>query len=213
MKYYIFFPPNIHIIGGGQLYVLGKAKWLEKHGWKVFMFFAGDPYGECEIPAMQEYVSGCGFSELDRISYKCKEKLREQALQKMVDILRIDETVENEIVIESTICIFASWAELLAERIHGRHFFTMIEEEYRGHYPPYESWYEDNLDFFYFKYLRKEIIVDSSSIAIQRLFNGYKNITKLNYKTPSDVSMIREQDPIQDVENPIVEQLSVQGGY
>ena len=108
MKYYIFFPPNLHIIGGGQLYVLGKAQWLEKNGWKVSMFFAGKPYGTSEIPELEKYIPGCGFKELSYITYKCPATLREQTLQKMVDILRIDETVENEIIIESPICIWAS---------------------------------------------------------------------------------------------------------
>ena len=39
-KIYIFFTYPIEKIGGTQMYTAGKAKYLEKLGWKVFVFTA-----------------------------------------------------------------------------------------------------------------------------------------------------------------------------
>lgn len=56
----------------------------------------------------------------------------------------------------------------------------------------------DNLDFFYFKWKRNELV--GTDGALQKLFNGYKNVTKTQIEMPETV---REQDAVQDVAFPI----------
>lgn len=204
MKKYIFFTYQIHRIGGTQMVVAGKAAYLEKHGWEVYVFTSGKSCGKSQISTLTKYIAGCGFKELSDRPYKMSDQNRDQLLNKMVDILRIDETIENEIIIESHYDVAAYWAELLAERIHARHFFFLCNEKYRD---CVGRFYEENLDFFYFKYIRHEMFAETAAKnqTFERLFNGHRGVTRSPITIPDGVEMIKEQDAIQDVENPIVD--------
>lgn len=101
--------------------------------------------------------------------------------------------------------MFAYWAELFASRVGGRHFFCAVHEGFRnipGVFLLEGRYFEDNLDFFYFKWQRNEMICTEKSCMA--LFNGYKNVTAPKYKMPPTVV---EMHPIQDVENFPVEQI------
>ena len=197
MKKYIIFTYQIHRIGGTQLLTAGKAAYLEKNGWEVYVFTRGESHGESEVPSLTKYISGCGFHELYYRPYKMSDQDRNRVLDRMVEILRIDETIENEIIIESHYDVVAYWAELLAERIHARHFTFMHDEEFRGPL----RFYEENLVFFYFKHLRREFLVGSD-----RLFNGYRNFTNRLYdELPYELNYGCEPEPIQGVDNPDVD--------
>ena len=204
MKKYIFVTHDIHLIGGTQMYTAGKAKYLEEHGWQVRIFFEGKQFGESEIPSLTKYVSGCGFEELSKRTYKISDRDRKKFLDKLVDILRIDPTLENEIIIESHSDVYAYWAELLAEKIHARHHFFSVDESFRN----LQKFYSENLDFFYFKYLRRELF--SIPIALERLFNGYRNLTFDEPIFPTEIELVREMDSVQDVENSIADQIDRQ---
>lgn len=79
-----------------------------------------------------------------------------------------------------------------------RHFIVCCHEDYRPTLTEPDISYGDNLDFFYFKWKRNELIADSS--VLKKLFNGYKNVTAPLVEMPNT---IREQDAIQDVDFPI----------
>ena len=195
MRKYIFFTYPLNQIGGTQMVVAGKAQYLEKHGWEVYIFTRGNPYGKSQIPSLTKYIAGCGFNELYNCPYKVSDLDRDELLDKMVAILRIDKTIENEIIIESHYDVVAYWAELLAERIHAHHFAMILNPSFRDDW----NYYFENLDFFYFKYLRRELF------ALDQLFNGYRNLKLLPYDDlPNEISWGCEQDPIQDVQNPNV---------
>ncbi|MBR1420754.1 MAG: hypothetical protein IJ575_06860 [Selenomonadaceae bacterium] len=182
------------------MYVAGKARYLEEHGWTVYMFHNEHGYGESEIPSLTKYIYDFGFYEIIKPPYKYSDAERNQILDRMIALLHVDSTIENEIIIESYVSMYAMWAELIAERIHARHFFTTCEETYRG--SDFQFYFE-NLDFFYFKHLRHEILGSNESIA--RLFNGYRGVTARSFEIPKDLNPAQEQDAIQDVENPEVE--------
>ena len=77
----------------------------------------------------------------------------------------------------------------------ARHFFITCDESYRST-PAYpDKTYEYNLDFFYFKWRRNELV--GQALVLQKLFNGYKNVTEPLCEMPQT---IREQDAVQDVD-------------
>ena len=101
MKKYIFFVNAIHWIGGGQMYVAGKARYLEAQGWTVYMFHNGTGHGESEIPSLTKYICDFGLPVITLPPYKVSDQDREKVLSYMISLLRVDMTVENEIIIES----------------------------------------------------------------------------------------------------------------
>ena len=206
MKHYIIFTVDIHPIGGTELLSAGKAKYLEQNDWKVTIFFTGASSGECEVPYLTKYVSSCAFAEMwEYRPYKVSKSFRDSILDRMIQVLRIDSTIENEILIESHDDFVAYWAELLAERIHGRHFYITTNEYFRT----LGNEFEDNLDFFYFKYQRRELFGTNKSL--NKLFNGYRGIKEFERFAPEGVNVAKEQDAIQDIKNQDVE-LKLGGG-
>ena len=199
MKHYIIFTYELRPIGGTQALVAGRANYLEKHGWIVYTFFNNFLSGECEIPSLTKYVPGFGFRAIGMCPYKLPNRDREEILNRMIDRLRIDPTMENEIIIESHYDTAAYWAELLAERVHARHYFITCDELFRGE----NTTYEENLDFFLFKYQRREIFGNQSSL--NKILNGYHGFEHFERITPPGVSAGKEQDAIQDVENQDIE--------
>ena len=118
----------------------------------------------------------------------------------MVNILRIDNTIENEIIIESHYDVASYWAELLAERINARHFAIILNVSFRNDW----NAYFDNLDFFYCKYLRRELLT-----VPDKMFNGYRNLEDISYDDLSpEINWGCEQDPIQDFQNPNVDAIA-----
>lgn len=214
-KIYIFFAGEIITIGGMQMYAAGKVKYLEELGWQVFVFFAGPSNKTSAILSLDKYVKiggGCNFL-WGLPPYRLKRYEQEQILnlltQKVVNNIPGGgggySLKDCEIIVESFYDVAAYWGELFAEKIGARHFFSALNEIYR---PDPNSTagnlktYQDNLDFFYFKWQRNEMICSEKSCTA--LFNGYKNITKPKYEMPQSTV---EMYPIQDVENFPVEQI------
>ena len=206
MRKYIFFTNAIHLIGGGQLYVAGKAKYLESIGWQVYMIHNDPGYGESEVPFLTKYICDFGFPENMRLPYKTEPQKREEVLNRMISLLHIDNHIQNEIIIESYTSVFAMWAELLAEKIGARHFFVAVEEMFRE---KDIQFYGDNLDFFYFKYKRNEIISDE--LRLNKLFNGYRNGEHFKAPFPPDFHHCMEIDAVQDVYYPHLNEISKSG--
>lgn len=197
-KVYIFFAHTIKIIGGSEMYTAGKAAYLQKHGWQVHIFTKESSEGNSIIPYLTQYVQrGCGMNFLSVPPYKLKRHEQEFFLNHILQRLNLDPNRKYTILIESYTPPQAYWAELLAARIGARHFFTCVEEFYRPH-GNFTTTYGDNLDFFYFKWKRNEVICTEHSL--KKLFNGYKNVNAPLVDMPENV---REMDPIQDVAFPI----------
>lgn len=200
-KIYIFIIHTIYTIGGTQMYVHGKARYLHDRGWKVYVFMF-DEEDDGIFQESSEYltaVKGCFF--LGPPPYRTKRSEQdifiEQLLRK-VHLSKSEACDNSEVIIESFFPSSAFWGELIAARINARHFFSSIQEMYRY----FGATYEDNLDYFYFKWKRNEII--TSEDLLKKLFNGYKNVEKFLVEMPDT---IREQDAVQDVFNEKVEQI------
>ena len=176
-------------IGGAEMYIAGKAKYLEARGWQVFMCTPCKYKGKCAISSLEKYLEvGAGWNFLSALPYKLKKYEQEQILSFMVSRLKLKDYNKCEIIIETTWDFLGYWGELLAEKVKGRHFNVLLNEFFN------ESYYKDNLDFFYFKWKRNELV--GSPSALTRLFEGYKNVTKPLYDMPDTV---REQEAIQDI--------------
>lgn len=198
-KIFIFFTSEIITIGGMQMYVAGKANYLQNRNWQVYVFFEGPREAKSAIPYLTQYIkSGGGMNFFSTPPYKMKKYEQNYYLSIMLDRLELYNANEYEIIIESHADILGYWAELLAAQIGARHFFICCNEIYRPTQTLPNKTYEDNLDFFYFKWQRNELV--GSKSVINKLFNGYKGVTKTLVEIPDNV---REQDAIQDVDFPI----------
>ncbi len=198
-KLYIIFSSDISFIGGMQMYTAGKAKYLQQRGWKVFVFFAGPREGKSAIPYLTQYVqSGGGMYFLNMPLYKLKRYEQNFYLNEMLQRLGKISFDEYETIIESHDDVQSYWAELLAEKIGARHFMICCNEIYRPTPALPNKTYADNLDFFYFKWRRNELV--GNSTVLKKLFNGYKNVKAPLTEIPW---VVREQDAVQDVAFPI----------
>ena len=197
-KIYIIFTYDIHPVGGTQTYTAGKAKYLQENGWNVYIFFSAPNVGQSAIPYLTQYIkTGGGFSFLSIPPYKLKLFEQDYCINLMINRLNLSNSDDYEIIIESHYDIGGYWAELLAARIKARHIFVCCNEVYRDEIPG--KYYEDNLDFFYFKWQRNELAYSKKNMLV-RLFNGYKNITAAKYDMPK---IVRDPDAVQDVDFPL----------
>ena len=197
---YIFVAHGLAGIGGMELYTLGMSQYLESQGCIVRVLDPNPADVEPMIPALKKYLQqggGCAF--LTTPPYKFSQIEQTVMLNTLVMRLNLpDDLSDYDIIVESCSGQRTLWAELLATRLNARHIFIASEEHYR------EGWqcYEENLPFFYFKWQRGEIV--GSDYTVKKLFNGYKNIQGVSVEYPS---IVREADPIQDVDYPDLNQI------
>ena len=216
-KIYIFIIHTVYTIGGTQMYVLGKARYLHERGWRVYTFLCDDDDDGVfhDSDEYMETIKDCFF--LSEPPYRFKRGEQDMLIDQLLRSITVTKTrnrnVEDyiwdlsqpkifnnaEVIVETCFPNHAFWGELLAARVGARHFFACVQENYRS----YGNTYEDNLDFFYFKWKRNELI--AAKLTIEKLFNGYKDI----HDPVVEISdAIREQDAVQDVPNTKIEEIS-----
>lgn len=200
MKEYIFVAFHPGRLGGGEFYVNGKVKFLEENGWVVHTFFSGTPDDETIFPHMEAHMRDAMPGDmLAKPPYRRMKWEQEYILDYMCSHLTTTNGDVDEIIVESVEDIVSYWAELLAARIHGRHIFVACNEYFRDSYQTYE----ENLDFFYFKWKRKELF--TSAAGIQMLFKNYKKISEPLGRIPT--YCCPEPNPVQNVKNTKVDTL------
>lgn len=126
MKKYIILTGTIARMGGAQMYVSNKAKYVKKKGWQEFVF-SGDK-GPILINNLQKYERNI-IQDLDEAPQFYSRKNRIKIIERIVKI--IEATPKDEIIIESNTIVSAYWAELLAQRIKCKHFIFLLGEEFR----------------------------------------------------------------------------------
>lgn len=157
-KTYIFFGTGITSISGAPLYYQRKQRYLEQHGWCVFIFSFVE--GTAAIPELKPYEQYV-VPELKYLPVFYSRRMRDGIL----DRLQRQIPSCSECVIESNRPLIAPWAELLAERLHAKHILFCLDEQPN-------SYGDDFQKFIWFKYHRKE--VTSIYRAIIRLLLGRK---------------------------------------
>ena len=191
MKLYVFITTSLKVAGGNQCYTAAKAQFLEENGWKVLVFFQGDRVrkNKCLIDYFDKFED-CDITGISNPPFMYPRWIREKILSKMIRHVG-DYKAYDQIIIESHEDSYSQWAELLASRIHAKHFVYLMNERYRGP----KMYYDKKIDFYLFKYNRKEII--SGKRVISRLFEGF------SYSEREDLPDYVEIDeaPIQNVEN------------
>lgn len=186
MKRYIFMPNGIPGIGGAELYILGKSKWLIEQGWEIHVlssWYSDKPY---KIKELDRYRKE-NIPLLHSAPYECPKPLIKKTIAKMLSLVGKDKQFE-ETVIESHTGASALWGELLAERLGAKHIISLIDERFD------EVSYKDKLDFFLYKFERKELL--GGMFAHQNLFGHIRELK------PEDILTFNlQEDPVQDVED------------
>lgn len=189
MKKYIFLTTPISDAGGSQCYVAAKAAYLESEGWEVHVISPTPRHNKCLISSLEKYRQDSIISTAIPVFYLSKRCVTRQ-LNRIVKVAG-GQNHDDEIIVESHEDVYAFWGELLANRLHARHYYFTMNESYRG----VNKFYESKIDFFIFKFRRREILGNLDSFT--RLFDGYIQINREDYVD----NVIINESPIFDVLN------------
>lgn len=120
MKAYIFVTHGMSGIGGGQRYVLSKAKWLVENGWEVCI---------CHV-AHGDIILDCSMARLiDIPELRAHPKtLGKKRTQEIVDSVLAQYKGADEVYVESSAPYLGMWGEEIARAAHGRHLCYALEE-------------------------------------------------------------------------------------
>ena len=151
MKKYIFLAMAIGGINGAEQYIFNKMNYLKDNDYKVFIFsgrkseiliHAFDPFERLIRPALRFYPSSL------------RKKEREDYINWLLGELDIQS--DDTFIIESSSTICSLWGDLIAERLHCRHFAYILHESF--------ALSDEIRRFFRFKVSRHELagIVDDS---------------------------------------------------
>lgn len=195
MKKYIMITADIHPIGGMQLYSNGKAKYLENNGWSVYLLYFGTTTSDCLISNLNKYTNGA----VTALAFRPSQLPTFIVDRTIIRILKIiNYTQDDEILIESQADISALWGELIAKKLKAKHICFNCNEQFRGN----GKYYEENIDFFAFKYLRGELL-GLHNDTNRKVFDGYMDV-------PCSTDYLFdafEPDPIQDIKNKQVDNI------
>lgn len=122
MNSFILFCRAIIDVGGNQLYARNKALYYKSLGWNVniFSFRKGIVY----IQGLESYENHI-CTELGFPSFLYSNKEKERLLNWMQSFVAESE----EYIIESDSILLSSWAEELAQKVYGKHFLYLLDEQ------------------------------------------------------------------------------------
>lgn len=169
MKYYVLLTANIYDMGGMQSYVSAKVKYLKEHQWIPRILYPGEVEAKDTFyESLNEFKLG-GFQSLKYLPYLLSGARLNSELKDMVSYIGCKEG--DTVIIESQNDVLAIWGEILAEKVKGKNFCFLCNEIFRGK----NKYYEDNLDYFEFKYKRNEIATINEN-CMNLLFEGRMKI-------------------------------------
>ena len=187
MQLYIFVTLTIYDMGGVQCYVASKAKFLRENGWNVKILYPGVRKPKTQFKELNRYLDG-NVIEIGYTPSIYSMNVLNRILGKVLNILGDTQKYES-IIIESHDDITSQWGEIIANKIGAKHIILLMNEIYRG----LNKHYEEKIEFYKFKFQRKEIL--GAEATISRLFEGY-GFDKNNINT-----LIIDENPVQDVMN------------
>ena len=178
-------------MGGIQTYTAAKAKYLRQIGWEVEIFYDDIKKNISQFEEFNNYLEG-SFPEFSIQPAKCPGSVVEATVKKAMKFIGDYKEYET-IIVESHDDRTSQWGELIARAAGAKHIIILLNEFYRGP----QKCYADKIDFYKFKFRRKEIL--SGFTTLQRLFDGYLEIKE------TDVNLFKmNESPVQDVYNPKV---------
>lgn len=123
MKSYIFLTSNLHVVGGQQLYVTSKAKWLKNNGYRVNIIAAAK--GKIYINDLKQYKDNI-IEELSIIPHWFNNRKRNSIIEKIIGIIG---EINDDIIIESNSQNLSVWGEIIAKILNAKHLFFSLQEK------------------------------------------------------------------------------------
>src|SRR5690554_6200204 len=121
MKSYIFLTSNLHVVGGQQLYVTSKAKWLKNNGYRVNIIAAAK--GKIYINDLKQYKDNI-IEELSIIPHWFNNRKRNSIIEKIIGIIG---EINDDIIIESNSQNLSVWGEIIAKILNAKHLFFSLQ--------------------------------------------------------------------------------------
>lgn len=163
---------TIYTIGGGQIYVRNKTRYLEANGWDVIVISSIDD-GNLMIPDLQRFEKYV-LSQLQFSYFFYSAKVRGNILEKIKSYIGNYNNIE-EIVVESHSLILACWGEIVSKQIRAKHLVFLLAEKM--------SINSENL----FKFLEfknsQNLLYGITPESIKNFFKPYKEIGVLESKS------------------------------
>lgn len=176
-------------MGGGQMYVRNKCKYMKEKNWDVDIITSQK--GDIYISDLEQY--DCVIPELGFDFFLFTKSKREKVLKKILKKFLLEKY--DEIVIESTCMPESTWAEAVAERVGGRHLYFYLQEHNQ-----IESKVEQA--FLSFKYRRHEL----AGILDKSLYNMFQTFMPIkienSYSLPAYCNNV-----VEDIDSPLLEQI------
>lgn len=162
MKKYIILTPNITNIGGAQIYVANKKKFLEEAGWKVEIYSIVE--GQIIIKDINIFKNNI----IKELLYSPLLYSKTKRLHIVNRLLKKDNF--EELIIESNTIPLALWGEIVAKQTNGKHIIYLLNEYF-------EDFSNSIFKFLDFKHKRREL-AGIHNRSLELLFKGYKKIAE-----------------------------------
>lgn len=188
MRNYIILTADICQVGGMQAYVSSKVRYLKENRWRVNVFFPSLYRNNTPYKHLEEYIDDYFWVLSYPPNYFSKHVV-EKVLRKMIAKIKVCEGRED-VIIETQNDTYALWGELLASKLEGKNFCFNCNEIFRGP----EKFYEENLDYFYYKLGRHELVGIHNN-SVKMMFDGHYDIGDKEF--PKFTAAI--DDPVEEV--------------
>lgn len=182
MNLYIIMTDTIYTIGGGQIYVRNKTRYLEANGWNVIVISSTDD-GCLMIPELQRFESYV-LPHLQFPYFFFSMKARGNIFEKIKSFL--GNYTNTKIVVESHNVILACWGEILSKKIQAKHLVFLLYEKIS-----IKS--EDLFKFLEFKN-SQNLLYGITPESIKNLFKPYREIKEVESKSLRAVSQAEVMD-------------------
>lgn len=161
---YVFLTFAIPGIGGTQIYVRNKLRYLRDHGWTPVVI-TEEADGEIVVEDLIPFKDSI-IPEMIQSPMLLKKSERDVVLDRMAAIIG---EVNANTVIESNYIMASLWGELIAKKLGVRHIIFLIQEDYSLSDKRF-------MRFFDFKYNRGEL-AGNTPVALTKLFEHYRTIS------------------------------------
>lgn len=162
-KLYLFLTPSIVNIGGAEIYVRNKNRYLNNNGWETFVFSFRK--GDIIVDGLSKFYELI-FEEFQTEPYLYSRNQQNKIINRIISLLP-DLSKYDEIVIESNSINISLWGEILARIINGIHLVFFLQEN--------ESIGYKKFKYLKFKHARKELAGINKKV-IKNLFSPYEDI-------------------------------------
>lgn len=183
MKNYIFITDSVQRVGGVELYISSKKKYLESIGWRVIIL--SSPITN-RRPIIQNLRDSLFYIHFSLNPFNLNTNFRNKCLLKVIKKIKINR--KDNTIIESHNDKASPWAELLAKDLCAKHIVVLLDEIQlnRG------VCYGDYQHFYDYKFSRKEFLGVRN---VKTVLSGYRDIDDSQC-----VHFYLDESPVADVD-------------